>query len=136
MRSHGPITLPEITPPMRSSSTSSKRHATLTKLLDNRLQLIQISLVLPDILHLLLDSLEDPHRRGIVVDLTSRPQSGSDDLRGGDEIVREAVVEPTLELKEVSAGREKRVVAVVEGFEGLGFVGVRAGAGVEADAWG
>lgn len=75
----------------------------LTKVLDDGLQFVQVRLVLPLVLDLLLDTLEDPHRRRVVVDLPSGLQGLRDDLRVGHEVVGKTVVEPPLEFKQVGA---------------------------------
>jgi hypothetical protein len=87
----------------RAQTSKPDIATTLTQLLNDRLQLIQISLVLSLVLDLLLDTLQDPHGRSVVVDFTGRTQSGSDDFRSGDKIVCKAVVESTLEFEKVRA---------------------------------
>jgi hypothetical protein len=97
--------------------------------LEGRFQLIEVSLVLPLVLDLLADTLEDANGGGIVVDLAGGAECGVDDLGGGDEVVGEAVVEASLELEEVRDRVEEGVVTLVEGLEGLGLVGVGAALG-------
>ena len=94
----------------------------LTKLLDRRFQLIEIRLVLPLVLHLHPKTLQNPHSRRVIVNLTRTPERGIYDFWGGHEVVGEAVVESALELKEVPARIEEGPVARVEGFEGFGLV--------------
>ncbi len=103
-----------------------------TQLLDHRLELVQVGLVLPLVLDLFLDTLEDAHGRRIVVDLAARAEGSGDDVGGGDEVVRETVVEPALELEHVVDRGEEGVVPRVEGLERLGLVLVRAA--LERDA--
>jgi hypothetical protein len=107
----------------------------LTQLGNNRLQLVQISLVLSLVLDLLLDTLQDPDSGRVIVDLSGCPQGSLDDRGGGDEIVSETVVQASLELKDVLDVGEEGLVTLVEGFVGFGLVSVGA-ARVESDGCG
>lgn len=104
------------------------RTAALTELLDHRLQLVQVCLVLQLVLHLLLDALQNPHGGRVVVDLSGCSQSSLDDLGSGDQIVRETVVESSLELEDVLDLVEKGLVSGVEGLVRFVLVIVRSGA--------
>lgn len=108
---------------------------TLTQLGNNRLQLVQISLVLSLVLDLLLDTLQDPDSGRVIVDLSGRPQGSLDDRGRGDEIVSETVVQASLELKDVLDVGKEGLVTLVEGFVGFGLVGVGT-ARVEPDGCG
>lgn len=88
---------------------------TLTELLDNRLQFIQVCLVLQLVLNLLLDTLQNPDSGRVVVDLSGCSQSGLDDFSSGHQIVRETVVESSLEFKDVFDLGEEGLVSGVEG---------------------
>lgn len=99
--------LPSRSPPTQRPISSSvaqigygcKKDRKLTKLLNDRLQFIQVRLVLPNILHLLLDTLQDPDGSRIIVHLPSSFQSFRNDTGGRDQIVCEAVVESSLEFE-------------------------------------
>lgn len=87
---------------------------------------------MPLVLDLFPDSLKDANGSGEVVDPPGGLQSSLDDFGSRDQVVGEAVVEPSLELKKVFDGLEKANVAGGEVFEGLVAVwvrGVRAGCG-------
>lgn len=90
-----------------------------TQLFSNRLELIQICLVLGLILHLLLDALQNPDRGGVVVHAARRTERRLDDGGRGHEVVREAVVQPALDLEEVLRRLEKVHVALRERLERL-----------------
>lgn len=87
----------------------------LTEFLDNRLQFVQVCLVLQLVLNLLLDTLQDPHGGRVVVDLSRCSQGGLDDLSSGHQIVGETVVESSLEFKDVFDLGEEGLVSGVEG---------------------
>lgn len=55
-----------------------------TKILNNRTQFLNISLVLPNILHLLLNTLQNPNSSSIVVYFPSCLQSFSNDCSVGN----------------------------------------------------
>jgi len=128
-------------PPPRPA-VAPRRHAQpllnslLTELLDDRVQLLQVRLVLSLVLRLERQALQDPHRRGEVVAPSGGLERLGEDSDRGDEVVRERVVEASLELKPVAAGREELLVSLVEVLVRLGLVLVRARARVEAEAWG
>lgn len=86
----------------------------LTKLLNDGLELSEVSLVLALVLDLLLDTLKDADGGGVVVDLAGCAEGSLDDVGRGDEVVGEAVVEAALELEEVTDLREEGLVALVE----------------------
>lgn len=88
----------------------------LTKLLNNRLQFIQVRLVLQFVLHLFLDTLQNPDSGSVVVDLSGCSQSSFNDFGCGYQIVRETVVETSLEFESVLNLGEEGLVSRVEGF--------------------
>lgn len=90
-----------------------------TQLFPNRLELIQIRLILSLILDLLLDALKNPDRGGVVVHAARRTERRLDDGRRGHEIVRKAVIQSALDLEEVLRGLEKVDVALRERLERL-----------------
>ena len=104
---------------------------TRTELLAHGLQLVQVCLVLLLVLHLLPDALKDAHGSRVVIDASRGAQSSFNDGGRGHEIVREAVVQATLDLEQVLRGREEIDVAFVEGFECL--LAVRTGRGAGED---
>ena len=110
--------------------------AALTKLLEDRVQLLQVRLVLSLVLRLERQALQDPDGGRKVVAPSGGLERRGEDRDGGDEVVRERVVEASLELKLVAAGREELLVSLVEVLVRLGLVLVRARARVEAEAWG
>jgi hypothetical protein len=99
---------------------------TLTELLNHRLQLIQVGLVLQLVLHLLLDTFQNPHGGRVVVNLSGCSQSGLDDLGSGHQIVCETVVESSLELEDVLDLGKEGLVSGVEGLVRFVLVVVRA----------
>jgi len=107
-----------------------KRH---TQLLPDTLELIQISLVLLLVLDFLPDTLEDPNGGRVVVDTASSAEGSLDDGRRRDQIVGEAVVETTLDFKQILGLLEELNVSFGEGFEGL-LVG--GGGGRTSKGWG
>jgi len=119
-------------PTMLARAPKGVNALTLTQLGNDRLQLVEVSLVLSLVLYLFLDALQDPDGRGIIVHLSRRLQGRLDHARRGDEIVGETVVQTSLEFKDVFDVGEKGLVALVEGFVGFGLVGVSA-ARVESD---
>lgn len=105
-----------------------------TQLLPNRLQLIQIRLILRLVLHLLLNPLEDPDRRRVVVHPPSCAERGLADRGGRDEIMSEAVVQTPLDLEQVLGIVEEIDIALGEGLERLLLVrGVLAGLNLGED---
>lgn len=124
------VNLDQLDSPGKPAKTTPE----LTQLGNNRLELFQISLVLSLVLHLFLDALQDPDGRGVVVHLSRRLQRALDDSRGGDEIVGETVVQPSLELEDVLDVGEEGLVPLVKGFVGFGLVSVGT-ARVESDGW-
>lgn len=105
-----------------------------TQLLPNRLQLIQIRLILRLVLHLLLNPLKDPHRRRVVVHPPSCAERGLADRGGRDEIMSEAVVQTALDLEQVLGIVEEIDVALGERLERLLLVrGVPAGLSLGED---
>lgn len=103
----------------------------LTKLLPERFELIEVRLVLLLVLNLLLDTFENPDRGCVVVDAACSPDGSLDDSRCGHEIMRKAVVEAALNLKEILSRLEEVDVTLGEGLERLLSVcaGGRAGEG-------
>jgi hypothetical protein len=102
-----------------------KRNA---ELFAQRLELIQILLVLALVLDLGLDALEDPNGGGEVVDSPRGPKGGGHDGGGGDEIVGEGVVQVALELENVLNTVKLLLVAGRKLLEGLLLVlGAQAG---------
>jgi hypothetical protein len=135
MSHHTSVRMTQADTLLTATNTADKQ---LTQLLQDRAELGQISLVLPLVLHLLLDTLQDPDGRGVVVALARCPERRIDHFGGGHEIVRKAVVEPTLQLKQVGAGSKKDPVPLVEGVERLGLVRdgcVLGGSGIPAEGW-
>jgi hypothetical protein len=107
----------------------------LTKILNNRLQFIQVRLVLSNILDLFLDTLQDPNSGSVIVNLSSALQSFRDDLSSWDEIVGETVVESSLEFKEVRTVLEECSVSVIECLERFGLVSMSTGTRVESKTY-
>lgn len=86
----------------------------LTKLLNNSVELSEVGLVLALVLDLLLDTLENADGGGVVVDLARGAEGSGNNLSGRNEVVREGVVETTLELEEVGDLAKELAVAGVE----------------------
>lgn len=98
----------------------------LTEFIDHRLQLLQIRRVLIFILNLLLDSLQNPHCRSIIIHFPTSFQSSLNNVHRGNQIIGETIVESSLEFENVGAVGEEGVVSRVEIFVGFVFTGVRA----------
>lgn len=119
--------------PGRPRFVSKMYHRTgrvgLTELLPERLKLVKVRLVLLLVLNLLLDTLEDPDCSRVVIDTAGSADGRLDDRGGGDEIVREAVVEAALDFEKVLGRLEEVDVTLVERLERLLSVcaGRRAG---------
>lgn len=103
---------------------SSAASAQLTELVNDRLEVVKVSLVLSLVLDLGLDTLKDADGGGVVVDLARGAEGGLNDRGGGDEVVGEAVVQSALELEEVADLLEEGGVLGVELVVGL-LLGVR-----------
>ena len=123
------------TPHANLLADQSNPQRKLTQLGDGRLQLIQVRLVLSLVLDLFLDTLQNPHRRRVIIHLSGSLQSSLDHIGGRDQIVSETVVETSLEFKDVFDVGEEGLVSLVEGFVGFGFVSVGS-ARVESDGYG
>lgn len=100
-----------------NTETSVMRMRRPTKLLPQALELIQVSLVLRLVLHLLLHTLEDPDSRCIVVNATGGAHSSLDDGGRRNKVVGEAVVEAPLDLEQILGLLEESDVALREGLE-------------------
>ena len=85
------------------------------------------------ILDLLPDTLKYPNGGRVVVDTTSGAERSLNDGRRRDQIVGEAVVETTLDFKQVLSPLEEMHVALGEGFKSL-LVG--GGGGRAGEGWG
>ena len=99
--------------PLRRTYNVQRSH---TKFFPHTLQLIEVRLVLLLRLDLLLDTLEQPDRRRIVVDPPRRSQSRFNNSGRRDEIVGEAIVQSALDLEDVERALEKGDVSFGEGF--------------------
>lgn len=91
------------------------------ELLAERVEGLEVLLVLLLVLDLGLDALEDANSGGEVVDAAGSLQGSSEDLNGRDKVVGEAVVEVTLELENIldtvefllESGRELLICLVI-----------------------
>lgn len=94
------------------------------KLLNCRLKLVQVCLVLPLVLNLFLNTLQDPHSGSVIIDLPSSLKSGIDDFGRRDKVVGKGVVETSLKLEKVRDRLEEGFVSSVERLVRLGLIAV------------
>lgn len=71
------------------------------KILSNLLESVKVCLVLRLVVNLVFETLEDTDGSGVVVDSSASLESLLDHRGGGDKIVSEAVVQDSLDLKEI-----------------------------------
>jgi hypothetical protein len=85
-----------------------------TQLFPNWFELIQICFVLILVLDLLLNALKNSHRSGVVVHTARRSERGLDNGGCRHEVMRKAVIQSALDLKEVFCRLEEVDVALRE----------------------
>lgn len=90
-----------------------------TEFLAQRLQLINIRLVLRLVFHLLLDSLKHADSSSVVIDTSGSTNGGLYNGSRRYEIVGEAVVKPPLDLEQILRVLEKGDISLRERLEGL-----------------
>lgn len=96
------------------------------ELLAQRLEVLNVLLVLLGVLNLVLETLKDAHGRCVVVHAARSLECLLNNLRRRDKVLRKSVVKTTLELKEVLHAVKELDVAGVELLESLGVTRVVA----------
>jgi hypothetical protein len=91
----------------------------LTKFFPYTLELFKVCLVLLLVLHLLPDTLKDTDGGSVVVHPTGGAEGSLANRRGGDQVMREAVVETALDFEQILRVLEEGDIALREGLEGL-----------------